>query len=110
MSQHHINDNINCFNNANVSNNIIIWNNCTVANEKSEILAWLSPLEPQIRHQDISTRRVSEVGDSLLQAEGYRNWFGGIQGGKSDGSALLCHRARGLAGPTSGTVLYEKRY
>ena len=83
MSQHHINDNTNCFNINNV------WNNCTVADEKSEILAWLSPLEPRIRHQDIRTRRVDGVGDWLLQTQEYKDWFGGIHGGKSDSSALF---------------------
>ena len=54
MSQHHMNKNINS-NNTNSFNNV--WNNCTVANEKSEILGWPSPLKPKIRHHDIQTRR-----------------------------------------------------
>ena len=37
-----------------------------VADEKSEILAWLSPLEPQRRRQDIRTRRIDEVANWLL--------------------------------------------
>ena len=37
-----------------------------MADEKSENLAWLSPLEPQICYQDIRTRRAGEVGDWLL--------------------------------------------
>ena len=71
IMSHHTSDNINSFNNTNSFNNV--WNNCTVADEKSEILAWLSPLEPQIRHQDIRTRRVDEVGGWLLHTEEYRN-------------------------------------
>ena len=95
MSQHHANENINnSFNNTNSFNNV--WNNCSVVDEKSEILAWLSPLEPQIRHHDISTRRVGEVGDWLLQTQEYQNWFGGIHGGKSDGSALFCYGGPGV--------------
>ena len=90
MSQHHISDNINSFNTHNV------WNNYTVADEKSQILAWLSPLEPQRRHHDIRSRRVKEVGDWLLQTEEYRNWFDGIGWGKSDGSALFCHGSPGV--------------
>ena len=92
MSQPPINDNINCFNNTNSFNKV--WNNCTVADEKSQILAWLSPLEPQIRHYDIQTRRVDEVGDWLIQAQEYRDWFGG--GGNSDGSALFCYGGPGV--------------
>jgi len=81
MSQYNIQDNVNCFN---------VWNNYTVADEKSNILAWLSPLEPRIRHHDIRTRRVDGVGEWFLQTEEYRNWFGGIRGSESDGSALFC--------------------
>ena len=91
MSQHHFNDNTNCFNNVNH-----VWNNCTVADEKSEILAWLSPLEPRIRHQDIRTRRVDEVGDWLLQTQQYQNWFGSIRGSESDSSALFCYGGPGV--------------
>jgi len=67
-----------------------------VADEKSEILAWLSPLEPQIRHHDIQTRRVDEVGNWLTQTEEYRNWIGEIRGGDSAGSALFCYGGPGV--------------
>ena len=67
-----------------------------VADEKSEILAWLSPLEPRIRYQDIQTRRVDGVGAWLLQTQEYRNWAGGIRGGESDGSALFCYGGPGV--------------
>ena len=94
MSQYRIKDNINSFN-TNISVNNVS-NNYTVANVKSEILAWLSPLEPQRRHHDIRTRRVKDVGDWLLQTEEYRNWFHGIGGGNSDGSALFCYGGPGV--------------
>jgi len=87
MSQYNIQDNVNCFN---------VWNNYTVADEKSNILAWLSPLEPQIRHHDIRTRRVDGVGEWLLQTEEYRNWSGGIGGSESEGSALVCYGGPGV--------------
>ena len=59
-------------------------------------MAWLSPLEPQIRHEDIRTRRVNEVGDWLFQTEEYQNWLGGIRGGESGGAALLCYGGPGV--------------
>ena len=71
-------------------------NNYTLANEKSEILAWLSPLEPQRRHHDIRSRRVQEVGDWLLQTKEYRNWLDGVSEGKSGGSALFCYGGPGV--------------
>ena len=67
-----------------------------MADEKSQILAWLSLLEPQRRHHDIRTRRFNEVGDWLLQTEEYQNWFRGIHEGKSDGSALFCYGGPGV--------------
>jgi len=90
MSQHYVKDNINSFNTNNM------WNNYTVDDERSKILAWLSPLEPQIRHQDIRTRRVDEVGDWLLQTQEYQSWLGGTSGGESNGSALFCHGGPGV--------------
>ena len=67
-----------------------------MGDEKSEILAWISSLEPQIRHHDIQTRRVDEVGDWLIRTEEYRNWFGGIGVGNSAGSALFCYGGPGV--------------
>ena len=65
--------------------------NYTAVDEKSQILAWLSPLEPWIRHEDIRTYRVNGMGEWLLQTEEYQNWFGDLRGGESDGSALFCY-------------------
>jgi len=67
-----------------------------VTEERLEILAWLSPLEPLIQHEDIRTRRVDGMGDWLFQTEEYRNWFGGIGGGESDGEALFCYGDPGV--------------
>ena len=93
MSQNRFNDNINSFYTHSFNN---VWNNYTVADERSQILAWLSPLEPRIRHHDIRTRRVNDVGDWLLQTGEYRNWSGGIHGGGSDGAALFCYGGLGV--------------
>jgi len=93
MSGPHIG--INCFNDNTNSFNTVR-NNFTVADERSEILDWLSPLKPRIRHQDIRTRRVGEVGDWLLQTQEYRNLFGGIRGGESGGSSLFCYGGPGV--------------
>jgi len=66
------------------------------ADERWEILAWLSPLEPLIRHRDIQAHRVDDVGNWLFQTEEYRNWFGGIRGSESDGAALFCYGGPGV--------------
>jgi len=66
------------------------------ADERSAILAWLSPLEPRIRHQDIRAQRVDRVGAWLFRTEEYLNWFGGSRGGESGGAALFCYGGPGV--------------
>jgi len=96
------NHNTNSFNNTinntttNNTNHISNVNNYGSADERDKILAWLSPLEPRIRHHDIRAHRVEHVGDWLLQTEEYRNWFDGIRGGESGGSALFCYGDPGV--------------
>ena len=81
--------NKNSYNTTNSYNNV--WNNYTVANSKSQILAWLSPLEPNIRHHDIRDRRVEGVGEWLLQTEKFKSWCAGSGGGESDKAVLFCY-------------------
>ena len=71
-------------------------NNFTSTIERDKILSWISPLEPQIRHEDIRVHRVEHVGNWLLQTEEYRNWLDGIRGGESDNSALFCYGDPGV--------------
>ena len=94
MSQHQTSGNIDSFNIKDSYNKV--WNNCTIADEDSEILTWLSPLEPQTRHRDIRTRRIDNVGGWLLETEEYRNWFRGISDGGPNGSALFCYGGPGV--------------
>jgi len=60
------NNNIGCFNTV---------NNVTAADERSNILAWLSPLEPRLRHKDIQDRRVENVGEWVLETEEFKSWY-----------------------------------
>jgi len=71
-------------------------NNPTVADDRSEILAWLSPVEPRIRHQDIRARRVDKLGGWLLRTDEYRNWFDGNRKGKPDNAVLFCYGGPGV--------------
>jgi len=82
--------NINSFNS--VSNNIIL----TTADDESKIMAWLSPLEPHVRHQDICNQRVGGIGDWLLETEEFRSWYKGTGRGGSDRSALICYGDPGV--------------
>ena len=79
------NNNTNCFNNTtNVSNNFI------VHEDRSEILAWLSPLEPRVRHKNIEAGRVDKVGGWLLDTEQFRRW-GGDSLGESRNATIFCY-------------------
>ena len=94
MSQYTINDSNNCLNTTNSFNNV--WNNCTVADDRSQLLAWLSPLEPGLRHWDIQDRRVEEVGDWLIQTEEFRKWCGFDREGEGDKAVLFCYGDPGV--------------
>ena len=77
-------DNINSFN---VSNNIIF----TTTDDESKITAWLSPLDPQVRHQDICNQRVDDIGNWLLETEEFINWYK-----ESNHSTLFCYGDPGV--------------
>jgi len=65
--------------------------NCTTIDERSQLLTWLSPLEPGLRHLDIRERRVENVGEWLLETEEFKRWYAGSGGGESDDAVLFCH-------------------
>ena len=71
-------------------------NNFTIADDRSSLLAWLSPLEPRLRHQDIQASRVENVGEWLLQTEEYRSWFTGSEGSESNNAVLFCYGNPGV--------------
>ena len=80
--------------NTNSYNNV--WNNYTITNSRSQLLTWLSPLEPSLRHQDIRERRVRGVGEWLLQTEEFRSWCAGSGEDESDGAVLFGHGDPGV--------------
>ena len=95
MSQPRLGENSNSFNNNTNSFNVY---NASIGNadETAEILAWLSPHDPRIRHQDIREHRVEGVGDWLLRSKEYQNWRDGIHGGESNNSTLFCYGDPGV--------------
>ena len=65
------------------------------ANEESlRIQAWLSPLEPHRRHQDVSNRRLDGVGDWVLQRSEFKSWYKSQDG--SGNPTLLCYGGQGV--------------
>jgi hypothetical protein len=39
-----------------------------------EILCWISPLEPQLRHQDVKSKRLGNTGNWFLDLEDFQKW------------------------------------
>ena len=73
-----------------------VTNNFTIADERPQILAWLSRLEPNIRHHDVRDLRVEGIGEWLLQTEKFRSWCTATEGSGSDHRVLFCHGGPGV--------------
>ena len=75
--------------NTNCSNIIGSFNNITYkSHEDAQILRWLSPLEPNNRHQGVRTDRLDGVGDWFLETREFREWRG--SSGGADKAVLFC--------------------
>jgi len=61
-----------------------------VTDDRTEILTWLSPLEPHFRHNDIRTNRVKGVGDWLLRTEEFLSWKNGDGQCESQKATIFC--------------------
>ena len=70
--------------------------NITAADERSNILSWLSPLEPKLRHKDIQESRVENIGEWVLETEEFRSWYAGSGGSGSDNAVLFCYGDPGV--------------
>jgi len=72
--------------------------NPAVADDRSNILAWLSPLDPKIRHQDVREKRVENIGEWVLQTEEFKSWYAGAGSGRgeSDKPVLFCYGGPGV--------------
>ena len=89
--------------NINSFNNVSIFN---ATDDESKILAWLSPLEPQVRHQDICDQRVDGIGSWLLETKEFRSWYNGGENGEIDGAVLFCN---GNPGVGKSYIWYARR-
>ena len=86
-------DSNNFTNVGNVSNS---YNTISVGvdEESLRIQSWLSPLEPEIRHRDISNGQLDGVGEWVLQRDEFESWYGS-QDGCGD-PTLLCYGGQGV--------------
>ena len=62
--------------------------NRTYEPEDVQIMNWLSPLEPNNRHQGVRQERFDGIGDWLLDTGEFREWRGG-EGG-AENAVLFC--------------------
>jgi len=81
----------------NVTNSYNTNYNTTYMDKNPQILEWLSPLKPHLRHKDVRTRRLDGLGDWFLQTEDFVNWRDDKDG--SGRATLFCSGAPG-AGKT----------
>ena len=84
---------LNATGNEGCFNMIKNYNNPNV-DEKPEVLEWLSPLEPRMRHQDVRTNRVDGLGEWLLQRDKLINWRDGKV--EPERATLFCSGAPGV--------------
>jgi len=96
MSQYHANS----FN----TNSINVSHNFTVTNDRSQLLTWLSPLEPRLRHRDIQERRVDNIGEWLMQTEEFRSWHDESGEGEVIGQSCLAMEIRGPVKHSLGKI------
>ena len=80
-------------NNTNSLNTTV---NIIAADERYNILSWLSPLEPRLRHKDIQDRRVENIGEWVLETEAFRSWYASSGGNGSDNAVLFCYEDPGV--------------
>ena len=85
-NQNFLNEYENCYNTNTYSGNTFNY----TTDDRSEILAWLSPLEPRVRHQDIVARRIGNIGAWLLETEEFKRWYSGNRKDASYHQTLFC--------------------
>ena len=77
------NSNVNCGNTDN-SHHTTIYK----SDKDAKIMRWLSPLEPNNRHQGVRDDRLGGIGDWLLETSEFREWRGGEGGAEK--AVLFC--------------------
>ena len=74
--------------NDNCGNITSNFNNIYMSDNDARIMRWLSPLEPNIRHQGVRTDRFDGIGDWVLETREFEEWRDS-EGG-SDKAVLFC--------------------
>ena len=96
-TDYNLTNNVHGDSNTNVGNVLNSYNNTInvgVDEESLRIQAWLSPLKPDIRHEDVSNSRMEGIGDWVLQRNEFESWYGSQDG--SGDPTLLCYGGQGV--------------
>ena len=73
------------------------WNNtfyCGPSEENLVIQAWLSPLDPYRRHQEVRNLRLDGIGHWVLKTSEFESWCGSRDGAGKP--VLLCYGSQGV--------------
>ena len=81
---------------SNNQNSFNVSNNYIVADDRSQLLSWLSPLEPSLRHRDVRERRITDIGEWLIRSEEFKRWRGLSGEGEGDSAVLFCYGHPGV--------------
>lgn len=86
MPEYAPNNDNSCFN---ITPSNYVWNNSTVTDDRSSLLALLSDLKPGLQHEHIQEGRVNGVGEWFIQTEEFRRWSGFDGEGGGDETVLF---------------------
>ena len=74
--------------NADSGNVVNSFNTFNISDKDAQIMRWLSPLEPNKRHEGVCSERFDGIGDWLLETSEFREWRGSESG--VDKAVLFC--------------------
>ena len=74
--------------NADSGNVVNSFNTFNISDKDAQIMRWLSPLEPNKRHEGVCSERFDGIGDWLLETREFREWRGSEDG--VDKAVLFC--------------------
>ena len=94
MTRYTIHNSNDCGNTTNSCYNVC--KSCGFADDRSQILTWLSPLDSREQHFEVQESRVDDIGDWLIQTEEFRRWC--APGGESEDNkeVLFCYGDLGV--------------
>jgi len=66
-----------------------VWGTNTIANDEPQLLACLSPLNPNLQLWDIQERHADGVGELFSETEEISRWYAGSESGEVERAVLF---------------------